>query len=77
MVMASHWVGVDLARHDAASRLVLWQTQLTQPTTRARTEEADIIGNLHEGASKNIESPVSLDKSIMGSQRFELRQIGR
>ena len=69
--------GVNLARHDAASRLVLWQTQFTQSTTRARTKEADIIGNLHEGASKNIESPVSLNKSIMGSQRFKLRQIGK
>lgn len=69
--------GVDLARHNAASGFILGQTQFTQSTARAGTKKADVVGNLHEGASENIESPMGLNESIMGSQCFKLHQDGK
>ena len=38
--------GVDLAGHDAAARLILWQLQLSQPTARPAAQEADVIRHL-------------------------------
>lgn len=39
--------GIDFAGHDAATRLVFRETQLTEPAARTRAKEADIVGNLH------------------------------
>lgn len=66
--------GVDLARHDTATRLVLWQRKLAESTTRARGEESNVVGNLHERASNDIQGTMRLDKCIMGRKRFELRK---
>ena len=46
--------GVNLAWHDGAPWLILWQGQLSQATAGARAKESDVIGNLHDGASNDI-----------------------
>ena len=40
--------GVHLARHDTATRLVLWQAQLAQTAARTGTKESDVVRNLHQ-----------------------------
>jgi hypothetical protein len=63
---------VHLARHDAASGLVLGQAELAQTTTRARAEESDIVRNLHERDGEDVKSAVRLHQRIVGRERFEL-----
>lgn len=66
--------GVDLARHDAATGLILREAQFAEPTARTRAKETNIVGNLHQGASNDVESAVSFDEGIMTSKRLKLSQ---
>ena len=56
---------IDLARHDAAARLVFGQLELTQPTPGARPQEADVVRNLEEGHSRRVEGIAHLHHCIM------------
>jgi hypothetical protein len=64
--------GVDLARHDAATGLVLGQVQLTKTAARATAKVSDILSNLGERGSKGVERAVSLDNGIVSSQSLKL-----
>lgn len=66
--------GVDFARHDAAARLVFRETQLAEPAARTRAKEADVVSDLHQRASNDVESTVSFDKGIVTGKGFELQQ---
>ena len=66
--------GIDFAGHDAAARLVFREIQLAEPATRTGAKETDIIGNLHQGASNDVESTVSFDEGIMASKGLKLPQ---
>ena len=64
--------GVDLAGHDRGTRLVLGERKLTESATRARSEESNIVGDLHESASETVQSTVEMDKRILGGKSLEL-----
>mmetsp|Transcript_14097 Transcript_14097/g.42519 ORF Transcript_14097/g.42519 Transcript_14097/m.42519 type:complete len:557 (-) Transcript_14097:154-1824(-) len=64
--------GVDLAGHDAAAGLVLRQQQLPQPAPRPAAEEADVIGDFHEGHGGAVEGPAGLHHRVVRRQRLEL-----
>ena len=68
--------GVDLSGHDTASWLILGKAQLTQATAGPGSEVSNIVCNLHERASNNIQGSVSLHESVMSSERFELVRSG-
>jgi hypothetical protein len=53
--------GIDLARHDATARFVLWKAELAEATTRPRSQESYVVPNLHQGASDDVEGTMSLD----------------
>lgn len=63
---------VDLARHDTTSRLILWKSEFTKSTSRARTKEADVVCYLHERNCNYIQSTVGFYQGIMGCERFKL-----
>lgn len=63
---------VDLAGHDAATRLVLRQAELTQSTAGARTKVPNIVCDLHERAGDSVECAVSLDERIVRRERLKL-----
>lgn len=64
--------GVDLARHDAATRLVLREAELTKATARAGTEVTNVVGDLHQGARNDVEGTMRFYKGIVGGQGLEL-----
>ena len=68
--LALSWV--DLARHDAATRLVLREDQLAETTTRAATEVTNILSDLGQGRSQSVEAAVGLDKGVVGGKGLEL-----
>lgn len=67
--------GVDLARHDTASRLVLRQAQFTETTARARPEIPDVVRNLHERAGDDVQGAVGLDEGIMSRKGLKLNRM--
>lgn len=64
--------GVDLSRHDGAARLVLGKRELTETAARTRSQESNIVSDLHQAASERVKSTVKVDESVLGSQTFEL-----
>ena len=68
--------GVDLARHNAASGLVLRQGQFTKTATRSGAKESNIIGNLHEGDGDDVECTMRFHKGVVCCQGFELTKVG-
>jgi hypothetical protein len=59
--------GIDLTRHNTAARFVLGEHQFTEATTRTRTKEPNVICNLHQRTSDDIQSTMSLGKGIVAS----------
>lgn len=47
--------GIHLARHDTGSRLILRKVELAQSTSRATTQESNIISNLEETDSNSVQ----------------------
>src|SRR5215510_14941986 len=47
--------GIDLSRHDRRARFVFRENQLTQATTRPRSEPTYVIGNLHKRRRKSLQ----------------------
>ena len=46
---------VDLAWHDRAARLIGWQFDFGQPGTWARAQQAEVIGQFHQGNGQGFE----------------------
>lgn len=65
---------INLAGHDATAWLVFREAQFAEPAARTRTEETDVVGNLHQGASNDIERAVGFNKGIMVGKRLKLSQ---
>lgn len=64
--------GVHLARHDAASRLVLREADLAEPAARARAQEADVVGDLHQRAGHDVQLAVRLGERVVCREGFKL-----
>jgi len=60
--------GVDFARHDGASRLILGERELTKAAARTGAQEADVVGNFHDGDSSRIKGTRKVDKRILCSE---------
>lgn len=67
--------GVHLSRHDARSRLILWQVQLPEAGPGPAAEETDIVGDLEETDSDGVQRAVEINQSVLSGQRLEL--VGR
>jgi len=66
---------VDLAWHDGRAGLVLGQGQLAQARARAGAQEADVVGDLEQGAGDGVQGAVAEDHGVVGGQGLEL--VGR
>jgi hypothetical protein len=66
---------VDLTRHDRRSGLVLGKGELSKTATGTGTEVTDVVGDLVEGASDDVQGAGSLDDGVVGGEGFEL--VGR
>lgn len=64
--------GVDLSRHNAATRLVLRQNQLAKAASGTASQVSDILGDLGEGSGQGVQATMSLDDGVVGGQRLEL-----
>lgn len=64
--------GVDLARHDRGTRLVLGQHQLAQTAAGARAEVADVLRDLEQGAGQSVQRARGLDHGVVRGQHLEL-----
>jgi len=62
---------IDLARHDRGARLVLRQDQFAEARTRARAEQADIVGDLEQSGRDRIDGAMREHVSVVGGQRLE------
>jgi hypothetical protein len=58
--------GIDFPGHDTTARLVLGQAKFPKSASRAGSEVSNVVGNLHQGARDDVESPVGLHKRIVG-----------
>jgi hypothetical protein len=59
--------GIDLTRHDTAARFVLGENQFTEATARTRAKESNVISDLHQRASDDIQSTMSFGKGVVTS----------
>ena len=60
-----------LTRHDAATRLVLRQTEFSQARAGPGPQEADIIGDLHHTDGHRVQRAAQLHQSIVGRQSLK------
>ena len=63
--------GVHLAWHDGRAGFVFGQHQLSEATTRARAQHANVSGNLVEAGCHCAQSARHFDQCVMGRERFE------
>src|SRR5712671_7642855 len=63
---------IDLARHDGAARLVLRNTELTEPGARAGSEEPDVVCELERGRCQRLEGAVGEYERLMAGERGKL-----
>ena len=61
-----------LAGHNGGPGLILRKTQLSEAAAGARAKEADVIGNLHDGAGHHITGTAHLHHGVMGGESLEL-----
>lgn len=64
--------GVDLARHNRRSRLILGEAELTKTAAGAGAEVADVLGDLEQRAGQGVQRSGSLDDGVVGSENFKL-----
>jgi len=62
---------VDFTRHDGTARFVFRKKKFSQTTTRTRSQETDIIGNLHECASSSVKSTREFNERIIALESLE------
>ncbi len=67
--------GVHLAGHDRAAGLVLGNRDLADAAARARSEPANVVGDLGERRSEGLQGAVSVHEGIVGSEGLEF--VGR
>ena len=67
--------GIDLARHDRGAGLVFRQRQLAQARARARTQQADVVGDLEQAGGDRVDGAMAEDHRVMRGQGFEF--VGR
>ena len=70
--MASHCVGIYLARHDRRTRLILWNRQLAQAAARAGGQPANVVRNLHQRCGQSFHRALCEDDFIVRRERGEL-----
>ena len=69
--------GVDLARQDAASRLVLRELKFAQTTTRPGAKVPDVVSNLHQRNCHGVQGAVRFHQRIVRRKCLELRMCVR
>mmetsp|Transcript_11574 Transcript_11574/g.21641 ORF Transcript_11574/g.21641 Transcript_11574/m.21641 type:complete len:233 (+) Transcript_11574:78-776(+) len=62
---------IYFTRHDTRSWLILWQRNLPKTTSWSTSQKPNIIGNLVQTASNDIQSSRHFHNGIMSSQRLE------
>ena len=67
--------GIDLARHDGASRLVRRNEDLAEAAARPARQPANVIGDLHHIRRQTLESAVGENHFVLAGERMEF--IGR
>ena len=64
-----------LAGHDGGPGLILGETQLSEAAAGAGAKEADVIGDLHDGAGHHVTRAAHLHHGVVGGEGLEL--VGR
>ena len=64
--LALSWV--DLSWHDRRTWLILWKRKFSETTTWARSEEADVVCDFHEGHGERVESSAQVDKGVLAGK---------
>lgn len=64
--------GVDLTRHDGATRFVSRNNDFAQTAARARSEPTDVVSNLHQISSQGSKSTFKGDDRVVARQTVEL-----
>lgn len=67
---------VHLSGHNATAGLVLWQAELPETTPRARAKVPDVVRDLHQRASDDVQGAVRLNERVMSSKSLELVRGG-
>lgn len=62
---------VDFTRHDGAARFVFRKKKFSQTTTRTRSQETDIVSNLHECASSSVKCTREFNEGIIALESLE------
>ena len=63
---------IDLARHDRGAGFVFPEDQFAEPRTRARAQQADVVGDLEQAAGKGVQRAVREHVGVVGGKRLEL-----
>ncbi|MCY1431667.1 hypothetical protein D9M71_476410 [compost metagenome] len=67
---------VDLAGHDRAAWLVGWQAHFGQPRTRAGAEQAQVVGQFHQGHGQGLEGAGQGGQGFVPGQRGKFVRCG-
>ena len=67
--------GVDFARHNGRTRLVIGNNNFTNSATGSRRKHADIVANFHQRNRNAAKRPGHFDQGIVGRQGFKF--VGR
>lgn len=62
----------SLAGHDGRSRLVLGQLEFTEAASGTRSEVSDVVGDLHEADSDDVEGTRGLDDGVVSGKGLKL-----
>jgi hypothetical protein len=62
---------VNFAWHDGGAWLVLRKRELTKTTSWSRSEEPDVVSNLHHRSGKSINGATEEDKGVFSSEKLE------
>ena len=62
---------VNFTRHNRTARFVFRQKKFSQTTTRTRSQETDIVSNLHECASSSVKCTREFNEGIIALESLE------
>ena len=71
MVMASHCVGIHFAGHDGGAGFVLRNNQFAQAATRAGSQPANVVGDLHQRCGQGFQRALGKDEFVVRGKSRE------